>query len=167
VAQILKEAQERSIYLVLDADALFLLSLPEYRSILRGYDKVVLTPNVVEYKRLVDSKSEIDKATIVEKGARDTITRNDTTLVCTEEGGLKRSGGIGDVLSGTLGTLVAWHAILKEQGKVEDEDLSLACWTACCFVKRATKRAFQAKKRAMTAPDVLNELGPAIDEMTS
>jgi ATP-dependent NAD(P)H-hydrate dehydratase len=105
----------------------------------------------------------------VEKGAIDKIQSINSqwpSLQCDEMGGWKRSGGIGDVLAGTTGTLVAWNSILTRQDQATSMDLPLACWTACCFVKRATKRAFDVHRRSMTAPDVLEALGPTIDEMT-
>lgn len=170
-ARIVEEARRRNVHMVLDADALYMLAQPRHRALLRGYDRAVLTPNAVEYRRLYEGAEEGDDdpfeaATIVQKGRHDRIGVNGTTvLTCAEEGGLKRSGGIGDVLSGALGTLVAWHAILVEQDKASAADLPLACWTACCLVKRATKRAFRAKRRAMSATDVLDELGATMDEM--
>lgn len=175
VARIIAQARQQNVYMVLDADALFLLSQPEYRNLLRGYDKAVLTPNVMEYKRLyeglLDDDDPFESVTIVKKGHEDLIRVNDTTLLtCAEVGGFKRAGGIGDVLSGTLGTLVAWHKILVE-GNFETTattvDLPLSCWTACCVVKRATRRAFQSKRRSMSATDVLDELGATLDQMES
>jgi ATP-dependent NAD(P)H-hydrate dehydratase len=186
VAQILVAARIRNVHVVLDADALFMLSLPEYRHILSGYSKAVLTPNVVEYKRLFptsESNAEemvksahLKHVTIVRKGKEDVVVvvqdddddKNDAThMICFEPGGLKRSGGIGDVLAGTLGTTLAWHSILVQRGVASADDLPLSCWTACCFVKRATYTAFQEKRRSMTAPDVMQALGPSIDQMTS
>jgi len=35
---------------------------------------------------------------------------------------------------------------------------AFAVWTACCTVKRATKLAFEKKRRAMSSRDVLNEI---------
>lgn len=110
------------------------------------------------------------------EGGRMTVSRG--SMLCEEEGGLKRSGGIGDILSGTIGTFVAWNKILSGErgGDHNDndstgvafgrEDLLLACWSACCVTKRATKAAYRKKKRAMTAPDVLEEIGQAVDDMT-
>jgi len=221
---------QNELYVVLDADALFMLSQPEYRTILQGYEKVVLTPNVVEYERLFPDRSDDSEnndegdgggkkktcdaafasATIIRKGKRDVILGGDPKknatasssgdeqqsaaaatasssipyYVCEEPGGLKRSGGIGDVLSGTVATLAAWHSILLQQQQQQQQqdigneiddgnddyyanDLALSCWTACCFVRRATYLAYQAKKRSMTAPDVLDCLGKAVDEMTT
>lgn len=180
VARVLELARSQQLHLVLDADALYMMSLPVYRSSLKGYDRLVLTPNVVEYQRLFPksednngetmedaSDEELAAATIVRKGAEDRIIVDQRQVMsCGEEGGLKRSGGIGDVLAGTLGTFTSWHAILLDREAVSTEDLPLSCWTACCAVKRATKRAFDDKRRAMTAPDVLHHLGQALDEMT-
>jgi ATP-dependent NAD(P)H-hydrate dehydratase len=186
-ARIIQHAMKQNLALVLDADALWMLALPKYRSLLGEYTKVVLTPNVVEYKRLFyendpnsSSNSQppllLKHATVVQKGHVDVILRNGQTLMeCQQVGGKKRSGGIGDVLAGTIGTLVAWENILSSSTRqssphydnTEESSLALSCWTACCFVKRATQLAFQDKKRSMTAPDVLEKLGIAIDEMTS
>jgi len=168
VSKIMIKARQQNVYMVLDADALFLLAQPEYRFLLKGYDRAILTPNVMEYQRLYEGLEEkeddpFESVTVVQKGAQDKIGVPGSTLLmmCAEEGGLKRSGGIGDVLSGTLGTLAAWQAILHD----ESDHLPLACWTACCIVKRATRRAFRSKRRAMSATDVLDELGATMDEM--
>ncbi len=171
VAKIVEHAMQQQLHLVFDADALYMLSLPEYRNLLRGYHNAVLTPNVVEYKRLFENAdindTAFDAVTIIQKGQHDKIMHGKAVIMeCAEEGGLKRSGGIGDILAGTVGTLVSWHAILKERNIAFVEDLPLACWTACCFVRRSTKYAFEKHRRSMTAPDILNELGKAIDDMT-
>lgn len=183
-ARILSYAKSRHLALIIDADGLWLLSQPQYRYLWAENDDpkqiIVLTPNVVEYKRLFstdhdDSNNKnMPSVTIVKKGQSDVILKDGKNmLTCEEVGGMKRSGGIGDVLAGTLGTLVSWHVLLAERRKDKDTDslndsyLPLSCWTACCFVKRATKFAFEAHGRSMTAPDVLDNLGPAIAKMTS
>jgi ATP-dependent NAD(P)H-hydrate dehydratase len=171
VARIVQVAQSQyQLPLVLDADALFMLAQPDYHQLLTNQSLVVLTPNAVERKRLDNSNIELpDSCIIVEKGAIDKIQPINPqwpSLQCDEVGGWKRSGGIGDVLAGTIGTLVAWNTILTKQGQATPSDLPLACWSACCFVKHATKLAFDVHRRSMTAPDVLQALGPAIDEMT-
>lgn len=171
VSKIVKAAIQQELYLVFDADALYMLSLPEYRTILRGYTRAVLTPNVVEFQRLFEDIDDEDDAfeaiTIIQKGQEDQILLGKSLrMVCDEEGGLKRSGGIGDILAGTVATLLSWHQILQEKEIACTEDMPLACWTACCFVRRATKYAFQKHRRSMTAPDILNELGMAVEDMS-
>jgi ATP-dependent NAD(P)H-hydrate dehydratase len=250
-----RRASLQSPRLILDADALFLLSLPMYRNLLAdaGHSFVVLTPNAFEYRRLLSSHgtqvppnglgngsskkkgkkktdtidtpmpSALSSAILIVKGKQDSIrftVRSDpiengkvlkeagdastqqepstklTALktveyICTEEGGLKRSGGLGDILAGTLGTLAAWHYLQtqpalasgdedpsEKDGDIEDDteaaeeeaeevkdDLAKACWAGCCFVKQATKEAFRDHGRAMTAPEVLKALGPTMMKM--
>lgn len=198
VAHIVIEAKKRRLPLVLDADALYMLCLKENRNLLVAEDDelrdvknnsprpvIILTPNVVEYKRLVDSIGEgseenlkqiLEGVIIVKKGCVDEIEYWSGSTVhkmlCSEEGGLKRSGGIGDILAGTIGTFAAWNGILSDgqnfnESEGRTNDLVLACWMACCVTKRATRLAFMKKKRSMTAPDILEEIGSVIDHIAS
>lgn len=193
-AQIIRQSRKKGISLVLDADALYLLSLEAYHDLLlknEDQDEIregafVLTPNVVEYKRLLDSIGNSSEdhfrrmvtkdAVIVKKGRHDVIERflshddkqngtEEMIMTCEEEGGLKRSGGIGDILAGSIGTFVAWNQILSKQGAATD--LVLSCWMASSLTKRSTKAAFDKRKRSMTAPDILDEIGAVANEVTS
>jgi len=199
-ARIIQKAQsEFHLPLVIDADALFLLTLPKYRNNLLSNDSsVVLTPNAMELKRFRENNNNTTykfpkRCLIIEKGAVDIIrqansalsgfnnhstdiqadnhsdsnTSTSTIMKCDEVGGLKRSGGIGDILAGTVGIFVVWNNILTNQDKATYDDLPLSCWTACCVVKQATKVAFDIHRRSMTAPDIIQELGPVIDRMTT
>ena len=161
---------------VLDADSLWFLSQSPslwQDSIVRDNSQIILTPNRMELKRLEASKNQdwADAATIILKGAKDSIGVGFTPvqpLVCVEPGGLKRSGGIGDILSGTVGTLAAWQYILQQQEEpqiVSQKSWIPAAWTACHLVRRTTRHAWLDKKRSMTAPDVLERLGGVFDEM--
>lgn len=194
VEKVLRKAVEAKLILVLDADALFMLSLEEYRSLfveLSGYERCVMTPNLMEMRRLNDAISSgesletsegndvgIQHANIiVQKGGVDTIMQGDSTMQCEEEGGLKRSGGIGDVLAGTISAFMAWNAILEKDaspdagdgglanGEQQQQQRLFASWTACAAVKKATKAAFQKKRRAMSAMDVVGEIGEVIAGM--
>ena len=250
-ARIISEAKERKLPMVIDADGLYLLTLEENAGLVAGYDRLVLTPNAMEVKRLTqamvsddmakdeagkDSKKEkandasndnvvlnksppgspipgrvltawadspehrissdmtaferaMESVVIVKKGAVDVIFSttlealnvNRRSMLCEEKGGLKRSGGIGDILSGCIGTFVAWNRILstsdeppplatdgakEKSNSVNHDDFLLGVWSACAITKRATRRAFEKKRRGMTAPDVLSELSSTVDEMT-
>mmetsp|Transcript_6094 Transcript_6094/g.9346 ORF Transcript_6094/g.9346 Transcript_6094/m.9346 type:complete len:359 (+) Transcript_6094:127-1203(+) len=170
-AKIIEEAISRKLPLVLDADALFLLTLDGHKELIVNYDKAILTPNVVEYKRLLQvHHGDIAKVTkngiIVKKGKEDVIFQGgEPVFSCCERGGLKRSGGLGDVLAGSIGTLVAWNVIMEKQLEQTSSVLPLSCWAACCITRKSTARAFAVKRRAMTAPDVLNEIGPVMIAM--
>lgn len=134
-------AKERGMYVVLDADGLYMIG--EDITIIKGYRRSVLTPNVVEFKRLseqvgIDPNAPSDQraalvskvlggVTVLQKGAKDIISSDTTgdeanlmegadeefekiqeTVQVDIEGGLKRCGGQGDVLSGCVGTFMAW-----------------------------------------------------------
>jgi len=193
-ARIIKLAIENDVSMVIDADALFLLSLEKYRNLLMYFDgdekgsQIILTPNIVEYERLVNAfaSTNVDKdncnndtfigtslegSIIIRKGQCDSIfrvasppTRN---IMCADEGGLKRSGGIGDVLSGSVGAFLTWHQLLKRRPdrNVGTAELLQSCWAACCLTKRATRHAFYSKKRAMSAADIIDHIGDTFDEM--
>jgi NAD(P)H-hydrate repair Nnr-like enzyme with NAD(P)H-hydrate dehydratase domain len=192
--KVILRAIESRLMLILDADALFMLSLKEYEGLLgelMSYERCVMTPNVMEMRRLHDALSAGNSADkrekrknniIVQKGNVDAIMHDHYTMRCEEEGGLKRSGGIGDVLAGTISAFMAWNAILEKETPpdksdndakndssiVSNEELQqrvFASWTAAILVKKATKIAFQKKKRSMSALDVIEEIGGIANDM--
>ena len=130
-ANIIAEVRKRKMPLVVDADGLWLVqNQPE---VVHGYTSAVLTPNVMEFKRLCDKMgvdqrkvdggkdkvcAELAKrfggVTIIQKGKQDIISNGKETMICGIEGGLKRCGGQGDVLTGCLGTLLAWKKLYSE-----------------------------------------------------
>ena len=111
-------------------DGLFLLQ--SRLGIVHGYRHAVLTPNVVEFARLCEAQG-IDPAagdarevcarlarafggvTIVQKGQVDYISNGESTVVCDVIGGLKRSGGQGDTLTGALVTFLAWGRAYRDR----------------------------------------------------
>lgn len=132
-------ARAQGMFVVLDADALWMVGKDV--SVIKGYRRAVVTPNVVEFKRLseqvgVDPKTpaselaglvsrELGGVTVLQKGATDIISIDTTgdaadleesnnkekakeSVEVDVEGGLKRCGGQGDILSGTVGAMLAW-----------------------------------------------------------
>lgn len=99
----------------------------------RGYTEAVLTPNVMEFARLckaagVDPEATADRTllcqelaqvlggvTVIQKGAKDYISNGRQTVVCDVPGGLKRSGGQGDTLTGCLATFLAWKKAYRDR----------------------------------------------------
>ncbi|SPO32074.1 probable ATP-dependent (S)-NAD(P)H-hydrate dehydratase [Ustilago trichophora] len=195
----IQAAKQRQMYLVIDADGLWLLqNEPE---IIKGYRRAVLTPNVAEFARLckkmgVNMEEEgggdadlvaknlalaLDGPTIVEKGKVDRITNGKEVLYVTAEGGLKRSGGQGDILAGCLGTFAGWAKIYEldhpnlpstSTEKKEEEDLIpqdrlllLAGYGAALTARSCSRLAFAKKRRAMLADDLLPEVGVAYEEL--
>lgn len=74
--------------------------------------------------RAIQSKAEavervakhLGGVVVVLKGEVDVISDGTRTIACAVPGGLKRCGGIGDVLSGAMATALAWYSIQRVQG---------------------------------------------------
>ncbi|KAJ5890180.1 hypothetical protein N7504_010990 [Penicillium tannophilum] len=212
VAEVIKEARSRSIPFVLDADGLLVVT--EDPSLIKGYKECILTPNVVEFGRLakalgVDTPSQADigkeggdktskesdacqqlsnalgGVTILQKGPHDVISNGTTSIINDIKGGLKRSGGQGDTLTGSLGTLLAWRAAYHEklwdssekenekeaesredvQAELESDmrmspvtTLLLAAWAGSSITRECSRQAFEAKGRSMQASDLTDEV---------
>ncbi|PLW08571.1 hypothetical protein PCANC_00380 [Puccinia coronata f. sp. avenae] len=137
----LKTAIKKNIHLVLDADALWLLQ--NKPDILRGYPNAILTPNHVEFQRLLKACSiepqeqddngllalELSKAlngcTILQKGSTDLVAREGAEVAkVTCQGSPKRCGGQGDILSGLVGTWCAWAKLYFERQPQETKPKS-------------------------------------------
>ncbi|KAG7144285.1 hypothetical protein HYQ46_006977 [Verticillium longisporum] len=155
-------------------------------SLVRGYAKAVLTPNVVEFSRLckalgVDEDKvtseggetgkvealarELDGVTIIQKGGSDYISNGKTTLVVDLQGGKKRSGGQGDTLTGAIATFLGWrHAYLEglwDRGDAtlaEDELVGLAAFGGSAVTRECSRRAFAKKGRSLQASDLTDEV---------
>lgn len=214
VAEVMREARSRSIPFVLDADGLTLVT--EDLGIVKGYKECILTPNVNEFSRLakaagveVPSQAKVQAGpgedrtskeseaceklanalggvTIIQKGPHDVISNGVTSIVSDVRGGLKRSGGQGDTLTGSLGTMLAWRAAYhnrlweseeKENPKVaqskqevtaeleaDDKRMSpttsliLAAWAGSGITRECSRRAFNSKGRSMQAGDLTDEV---------
>ncbi|OLN97037.1 ATP-dependent (S)-NAD(P)H-hydrate dehydratase [Colletotrichum chlorophyti] len=190
VALVIRAAREKSLPLVLDADALQLVQKDP--SLVRGYALAVLTPNVVEFSRLcraldIDEKAVKEKAegggeeketakveslaraldgvTIVQKGGKDFITNGKETLIVDLEGGLKRSGGQGDTLTGSIATFLGWRNAYLEglwdtgaQGLKEEELVRLAAFGGSAITRECSRRAFLKKGRSLQASDLTDEV---------
>ncbi|KAI0548341.1 H-hydrate dehydratase [Xylaria curta] len=188
-ARVLAAARERKMPVVLDADALaIVIKSPE---LVMGWREVVLTPNVVEFGRLwkgvfpdgekqggaegdKDAKSEsaqveaLSKAlggvTIIQKGGKDFISNGETTLVVDLAGGLKRSGGQGDTLTGSIATLLAWRkayldGLWDHGGQLKEaETLSLAAFGGAAITRECSRLAFEKHGRSLQASDLTDQV---------
>ncbi|GAA5866843.1 hypothetical protein JCM8547_003582 [Rhodosporidiobolus lusitaniae] len=183
----LKLARENELYVVLDADGLWLAQNDP--SVVNGYKRAVLTPNVVEFQRLaeklnIDPKQynpselasqislALDGPTIVQKGREDRITNGKETLVSSATGSSRRCGGQGDVLSGAVGTFLAWGKNYEERDAKEDEDpilpheiTLLSAYAASTLTRTASRLTFAEHKRAMQTGEMLGYVGKAFEEV--
>jgi ATP-dependent NAD(P)H-hydrate dehydratase len=183
-SRIIATARQQEIPLIIDGDGLYLVS--QDLNLVKGYKHAVLLPNVVEYKRIYEAvfKEEKDQqkindkqalenlckalgnVTIVMKGVEDMISNGNETLICSEQGSPRRSGGQGDILSGITATFVHWAHWAQERfkddpelSKEKIEDLILcACYSACVLTRKCANYAFKKYFRSTTAPSLLEQL---------
>ncbi|KAF2210860.1 hypothetical protein CERZMDRAFT_69109 [Cercospora zeae-maydis SCOH1-5] len=181
-ARVITEAKKRNISFVLDADGLYLAQTRP--DLVHGYKDCILTPNVVEFGRLAKSK-DIDTTkedptklceklanafggvTIVQKGSVDYISNGKQTLVSDGEGGLKRSGGQGDTLTGSLATLLAYRKAYldriwdHENDMSADELLTYVAYGGSAITRECSRLAFKEKGRALQASDLTEHVHTA------
>ncbi|CAJ2501618.1 Uu.00g044710.m01.CDS01 [Anthostomella pinea] len=188
-AKVLAAARERKMPVVLDADALaIVISKPE---LVKGWREVVLTPNVVEFGRLwkgvksedakgggAESSAQVeelckalDGVTIVQKGGKDFISNGETTLTVDLKGGLKRSGGQGDTLTGSIATFLGWRAAYLEGlwdhgGHLKEEEmLGLAAFGGAAITRECSRLAFEQKGRSLQASDLTEQVHIAFNNL--
>ncbi|KAG6815882.1 hypothetical protein H0H87_010454 [Tephrocybe sp. NHM501043] len=202
-------ARMHGMFVVLDADALWMVG--KDLSLIRGYRRAVVTPNIVEFKRLseqvgIDPSSPSEKraglvshalggVTVLEKGAKDIISIDTTgdaedlkesklegsdeemektqeTIEVDVEGGLKRCGGQGDILSGCVGTFLAWAKSYEDgafgggSSKIPASRMPLLAAVGGSLVTRgASRHAFRKEGRGVVTQDMLAEVGPAFADV--
>lgn len=183
VSLVIEAAKKRNLHIVIDADGLYLVQ--KNPDIIKGYKRAVLTPNVVEFKRLQDSvglkthdehdvttlAQAFKGVTILQKGQVDRISNGSETLVSDIQGGLKRVGGQGDTLSGSLATFLAWKKAYQDNlwehsGELsEDKLMTIAAFGASSITRKTSRLAYEAKGRAMLTSDLAKHLGDAYTDL--
>lgn len=185
VACVIEKSREVNMPLVLDADALWLVQ--QRPELVQGYKECVLTPNVVEFARLAKSvgvdvpdngeegcralSEALGGVLIVRKGVSDWISNGSTSIVGEGEGGRKRSGGQGDTLTGSIGTLLAWRGLYLEglwetEGNLgREETLMLAAWGGSAITRECSRLAFEKRGRSLQASDLTDEVPVAFETL--
>lgn len=181
-AKVIEEAKRMKIPFVLDADGLQLAT--KQPDLVKSYRECILTPNVVEFGRLADAMGidtkqgdptkvceQLAKAfggvTIIQKGQQDYISNGTHTLVSSGEGGLKRSGGQGDTLTGSLATLLAYRQAYLDKlwehdnDMDRDETLALAAYGGSAITRECSRLAFQEHGRSLQASDLTGHVHQA------
>ena len=188
VAEVIKAAREKNVPLVLDADALWLIqSKPE---LVHGYKECVLTPNVIEFGRLAKAVGIVEDempdtgeagckklakalggVCVLRKGPVDWISDGEKAMVGEGEGGRKRSGGQGDTLTGSIGTLLGYRTLYHEkiwdiEGNMDrQETLMLAAWGGSAITRECSRLAFIKHGRALQASDLTEEVPVAFSTL--
>lgn len=123
---------------------------------------IVFTPNVVEMKRLVNSSFNLDDATIFLKGEIDVISSKGLkTEIISEYGMQRRGGGLGDLLSGSIGAAIGWYV----EGENNTKKLHQALEATSIVIRKAQSLAYAKKFRGTLASDVLDEIPIAFHDM--
>ncbi|KAG8904318.1 snoRNA-binding rRNA-processing protein imp4 [Tulasnella sp. 403] len=183
----LETAKAQEKYVVIDADGLWLIQNEPH--LIQGYKRAVLTPNVVEFKRLCDAMNvpkdsppdqlasilanAFGNVTILQKGPSDIISNGTRTEVIDITGGLKRVGGQGDILSGVVGTFLAWGKNYEDQERKESnvgdialQDIPLLASVGGSYITRTASRiAFGRLGRGVLTSDMVGEVGTAYSQI--
>jgi ATP-dependent NAD(P)H-hydrate dehydratase len=143
-------------------------------NVIRGYPKLIITPNVNEFERIKlalnihikDRKESVLKSSdllgcvIFSKGQTDLIASRGVVVEVDQDGSPRRCGGQGDILTGCIATFLAW-------GLKNDVDMDLylnACYAGSVLVRRASKEAFAVHYRSMIASDIIRFISKAFNE---
>ncbi|KAJ2785683.1 hypothetical protein H4R18_000374 [Coemansia javaensis] len=189
VRRAIAAARRRGLAIVLDADALALVC--EDPGLVSGYRNAVLTPNAPEFARLSaalgvgtdGAELPVDEAarmvaqklggvTVVRKGKKDIITNGDRLFICDENGGLRRCGGQGDMLTGSALAFLAWGERYKQRAwdlrpygdPIEEALVPMhAAYAACMLTRHASFLAYEECGRATMSTSVLEQIDIAFD----
>lgn len=177
VRQVVLKMKAVGVPLVIDGDGMWMVT--QHPEIVSGYKNTILTPNVVEYKRLCEalglsdtvSATEVAKKmgnlTVLEKGKVDIVSDGVSSCTVDIEGSPRRCGGQGDVLSGTTGTFFAW--MIKHYGKnCTDAQYSPSVFAAYCssrLTRKSANLAFAESRRSTLTTDIIKKIGIAFEEL--
>ncbi|XP_076224309.1 NAD(P)HX dehydratase isoform X2 [Nomia melanderi] len=167
--------------LVIDADGLFLVS--QKPDIIKEYPGVILTPNAMEFSRLM--KGVLDKSvkptplvkatdvkylaealgknvTILHKGSKDVIVdghKGTEAVSCGLAGSGRRCGGQGDLLVGAL-SVFWWWAICAGSCESSLSAPITASYAASRLVRECNSSAYKIKQRGTLTSDILEQIQP-------
>ncbi|PIN22194.1 putative sugar kinase [Handroanthus impetiginosus] len=180
VSNIMKHARQSNVPMVIDADGLFLVT--NSLDLVRGYPLAVLTPNVNEYKRLVQKVLQcevndqdgteqllslakgIGGVTILRKGGSDFISNGETVSSVGMFGSPRRCGGQGDILSGSVAVFISWARQHAAKGELSMSPTVLGSIAGSVLLRKAAAFAFEIKGRSTLTADIIEHLGRSLEE---
>lgn len=194
---VLNKSERRDVPVILDADALYHLSVnKQLQTLVKDSQNanIILTPNVVEFKRLSKAFSVADgdedaaasedaivrlckvlNCTVIQKGPVDKVCyHGKEVLECGDPGSLKRVGGQGDSLTGMVGAFLCWATGAYKRGLYETPDklsdkqlISLSCLAGCTTTRRAGHMAYKKYGRGMLTSNLHEFIGAAFEQLGS
>ncbi|TVU25814.1 hypothetical protein EJB05_28324 [Eragrostis curvula] len=185
VGNIMKHARQANIPTVVDGDGLFLVT--NNPGLVEGNPLAILTPNVYEYKRLVqkvlncdinqEAASEqlttlcqkIGGVTIMRKGKEDLISDGKTVTQVSMFGSPRRCGGQGDILAGSVAVFSSWaqQFVLANEQPTDKRvnPMTLGCIAGSLLLRKAASLAFQKNKRSTVTTDIIELLGKSLEDI--
>ncbi|KAL3505868.1 hypothetical protein ACH5RR_031250 [Cinchona calisaya] len=179
VSKVMRHARESNVPIVIDGDGLFLVT--NSLDLVRDYPLAVLTPNVNEYKRLVQKvlncevndeegskqllalAKRIGGVTILRKGKSDFISDGETVSAVSIYGSPRRCGGQGDILSGSVAVFLSWARQSAGKGELGMSPTMLGCIAGSAILRKAASLAFENKKRSTLTGDIIECLGRSLE----
>nr|XP_003704420.2 PREDICTED: ATP-dependent (S)-NAD(P)H-hydrate dehydratase isoform X1 [Megachile rotundata] len=181
IVELISICREMKKPLVIDADGLFLVS--QKPDIIKEYPGVILTPNAMEFSRLV--KGVLDKSiqptpmvkandvkhladalgknvVILHKGAKDVIAdghKGTEAVSCGLAGSGRRCGGQGDLLVGAL-AVFWWWAICAGSSESAVSAPIAASYAASRLVRECNTSAYKIKQRGTLTSDMIEQIQP-------
>jgi len=176
---VLEKAKNLNLPIVVDADALWQVN--QNPALVQGYPKAVLTPNAMEFSRLVKAvlhrevapsgnpdpslvaevAAKLGHVTILHKGLRDVISDGRDTVECGAAGSPRRCGGQGDLLAGSLATFLHWALNMSQPSASP----LLAAWAAARLARGCGEQAFGEVGRAVTTTDMVSNIHPVFNRL--
>lgn len=181
VSEIMKHARESNVPIVVDGDGLFLVT--NCLDLVRDYHLAVLTPNINEYKRLVQKvlNCEVNDqegpqqllslakglggVTILRKGESDYISNGEEVSAVNIFGSPRRCGGQGDILSGSVAVFLSWARQCVAEGGWSMSPTILGCISGSAILRKAAALAFENKRRSTLTSDIIECLGESLEEL--
>ncbi|KAK5840978.1 ATP-dependent (S)-NAD (P)H-hydrate dehydratase [Gossypium arboreum] len=187
VSKIMTRARQSNVPIVVDGDGLFLVT--NSIELVSGYRLAVLTPNVNEYKRLVQKvlgcdvndqnthgellslSKQIGGVTILRKGKSDLISDGEKVQSVSIYGSPRRCGGQGDILSGSVAVFLSWarqcnSAAERESTISRTNPTVLGCIAGSALLRKAAALAFEHKKRSTLTTDIIEHLGQSLEAIS-
>ncbi|KAI4369617.1 hypothetical protein MLD38_018040 [Melastoma candidum] len=186
ISEILKLARQSNIPIVVDGDGLFLVT--NCLDLVRGYPLAILTPNINEYKRLVQQvlncevsdedahqqlqmlARQIGGVTIMRKGKSDLISDGEIVKSVSLYGSPRRCGGQGDILSGSVAVFTSWArrcslSVENNSAISQTSPTVLGCVAGSVLLRKAAGVAFESKRRSTLTTDIIEVLGRSLEEL--
>lgn len=176
ISLIIEKVKSNNVPIVIDADGLWHLAMNP--GIIKGYKRAVITPNAMEFSRLVKSVLLKDQSptvnpnpmlveelaktlghiTVIHKGNHDIISNGTFTESCSTGGSPRRCGGQGDLLSGSLATFLHWSN--KAEDCPDPGAGVIAGWAACRLTRGCASQAYNECGRSVTTSDLIRYIHP-------